>query len=86
MSLDVVQAVKVVLETVGLSEPKQGWDLLFSRGIVKFLTHWVGGGGRGFAGLGMMRKSPTPRQGVQTPKMWELLEVALDLTLRSYGV
>lgn len=37
-----VQAVKVVVETVGLSEPKQGWDLLFSRGIVKFLTHWVG--------------------------------------------
>lgn len=42
MSLDVVQAVKVVVETVGLSEPKQGWDLLFPRDIVKFLTHWVG--------------------------------------------
>lgn len=36
-----VQAVKVVVETVGLSEPKQGRDL-FSRAIVKFLTHWVG--------------------------------------------
>lgn len=34
MSLDVVQAVKVVAETVGLSEPKQGWDLLY------FKDHW----------------------------------------------
>lgn len=62
MSLDVAQAVKAV-ETVvktlkGLREQKQGWDLLCSRGIVKFLTHGVGWGG-----VGMRQKSPNPKAG-----------------------
>lgn len=69
-----VQAVNIVVETVGLSEPKQGWDLLFSRGIVKFLTHWVVGGREEVCRAGDDAE-------VTNSKMWGLLEVALDLPL-----
>lgn len=71
-----VQAVNIVVETVGLSEPKQGWDLLFSRGIVKFLTHWVVVVG---AGEEVCRAGDDAE--VTNSKMWGLLEVALDLPL-----